>query len=859
MKLVSRLLFVSATLATTLSVSCSRFDKRSAVEAPSDVKDSFTIEQLDNKLTLSSSSSFLIGINKKSLDKEFLLQSELIVQPVIPQYNSLKSRVIAFKEYNDHLYMLETNDGHSVSNELPQNLVLTKFKIVKQSPQMIYFDFSEGMSKLFLSKDWNAQDMDGGEYRSSWQNVDLDVSYVANASIDKQNNLTIQQVAQAKIQASGMNQDVPIEARYYLTPYIKNPGFQSVKSTSFDRMGFFEVAPSLKQGSGEKIIHAAKWDERKPIVYAISANTPKEYVEPIKEGVLYWNKAFGKEVIKVEMAPEGVTAPNFHHNLVQWVDWKDAGFAYADAQMDPRTGEVLHAQVFLTSVFGFGGVQKARRLLKKLMNEENPTTPQPGHPSLTLSGFENNLICHFNPNRQELSTSLSQLLAEVGSEEEMNAKILKVAQDYVREVVAHEIGHTLGLRHNFAGSSAANFELKDRKTIFDRYLKDGKTPEGIITSSSMMEYQKFEESSLTGDQILSTAQALDYDFKTIQTLYMGKTYSHEEIPLFCTDSHVGEYIDCNLFDAGPSAFEYVIQQEQETMKGLPYLLLERYIAVKSPMPGQQVFPLSKGSMNPFEFAATALANRIKFLQSLSSDSKILKVQRTFELINDLNTSEVGQAETAYLESEVKRLGGVEVFLKSKSFAEIKALHETFLKLLDSPEYSSGVGANGQAYAFSEMDKTIIKNEVQKFFSRLPVAMLIVELSILDKSKNVIDHQLGLDLLDVIARKATMVVSLAASTIKGEVKNASGESVAVEVPQFIFPMSLRIMGVNLLSDRGEDVLWSRKIRTKLFKVLKAHLDEALKQDIDNLAIEDLSDDMARWVIENQKVLNAFRAL
>ena len=82
------------------------------------------------------------------------------------------------------------------------------------------------------------------------------------------------------------------------------------------------------------------------IVFAISSNTPKEYRESVREGVLYWNKAFGREQIKVIIAPEGVSAPHPDYNVIQWANWDQAGFAYADAQMDPRTGEILHAQVF---------------------------------------------------------------------------------------------------------------------------------------------------------------------------------------------------------------------------------------------------------------------------------------------------------------------------------------------------------------------------------------------------------------------------------------------------------------------------------------------------------------------------------
>ena len=50
--------------------------------------------------------------------------------------------------------------------------------------------------------------------------------------------------------------------------------------------------------------------------------------------------------------------------MIQWLNWDQAGYAYADAQMDPRTGQVLHAQIFLPSSFAFGGIEEARKFWK---------------------------------------------------------------------------------------------------------------------------------------------------------------------------------------------------------------------------------------------------------------------------------------------------------------------------------------------------------------------------------------------------------------------------------------------------------------------------------------------------------------
>ena len=64
-------------------------------------------------------------------------------------------------------------------------------------------------------------------------------------------------------------------------------------------------------------------------------------------------------------APDGVTAPDAEYNIIQWVPWDNAGFAYADDLMDPLSGQSEHGQAYITSVFAFMGRAGARVLLRE--------------------------------------------------------------------------------------------------------------------------------------------------------------------------------------------------------------------------------------------------------------------------------------------------------------------------------------------------------------------------------------------------------------------------------------------------------------------------------------------------------------
>lgn len=225
-----------------------------------------------------------------------------------------------------------------------------------------------------------------------------------------------------------------------------------------------------------------------------------------EKGILYWNQVAGDEIIRAVDAPEGLTAPNPDYNIVQWVPYETAGYAYADMQADPRTGEILHAQVFMTSAFTFSGQTAARNLIRRLRSTEGKGT-KPASP-FQLHGFEQEDICDFDP-----SANLAEALDALVKANIDDAKILKASQDYVRMVVAHEIGHTIGLRHNFAGNLVANYSMADRMPILAQYLKDGAAPKNVIPSSSVMDYLPAIEDFIMGDQMLRGA-AYSYDQKS---------------------------------------------------------------------------------------------------------------------------------------------------------------------------------------------------------------------------------------------------------------------------------------------------------------------------------------------------------
>ncbi len=192
---------------------------------------------------------------------------------------------------------------------------------------------------------------------------------------------------------------------------------------------------------------AAVSDPVKPIIYYVDNGAPKAIQDALIEGASWWNQAFEaagfRNAFQVRVLPPDADPMDVRYNVVNWVHRATRGWSIGDSVVDPRTGEIIKGDVTLDS-------QRARQdfLLGAGM------TPQ----YVSASN-----ACDFG------------LLPEIDylspSDNPADAKSMSYAR--IRQLSAHEVGHTLGFTHNFAASTYGRGSVMDYPApLVD--IKDGK-------------------------------------------------------------------------------------------------------------------------------------------------------------------------------------------------------------------------------------------------------------------------------------------------------------------------------------------------------------------------------------------------
>lgn len=191
---------------------------------------------------------------------------------------------------------------------------------------------------------------------------------------------------------------------------------------------YYDYATPIHQPINKKFIvrhrlnkknpNAAMSEAVEPIVYYLDSGCPEPVKSALLDGAKWWNQAFEaagyKNAFQVKVLPADAHPLDVRYNVIQWVHRSTRGWSYGASVSDPRTGEIIKGHVSLGSL----------RVRQDFMIAQG-------------------------------------LLSPYEKDSDNHKKLMEMALARLRQLSAHEIGHTIGLSHNFASS------VNDRASVMD--------------------------------------------------------------------------------------------------------------------------------------------------------------------------------------------------------------------------------------------------------------------------------------------------------------------------------------------------------------------------------------------------------
>lgn len=423
-----------------------------------------------------------------------------------------------FRIAGDELQLVADNRRLSASDVNHPELLISRFKILSQTDTALTISGAD--SSIFLAQVFEGTKSSGEDAIFNPAGSPPRESWIRSFDFVPEGNYLLQQTSIMTASGNLVEMMESIFPRSTLNPGANFQRFQmdptSPIGVTDDFLARYRFLPSetiydaaagaTAKGDPMKVAYAAHYDispkadgTSSTIDWYVTPNIPDETLPAIQQSVEGWNRYFktekgiARDVMKFKgKLPDGIHLGDPRYNVINWDSKRVAGAAYESQATDPATGKQSHSLIYMPAAWLQIGLDYYKAGIAADIQSKDVLTSRVGKSNERPS-----------TSRLGCMRDMKDSIALVASGRLSRDEIQKYSVELLKQTLFHEVGHSLGLAHNFKGSLSYN--PADPKSAF---------------STSIMDYNDYEiERGAFYDVNSADGPLLEYDRQAISTIY----------------------------------------------------------------------------------------------------------------------------------------------------------------------------------------------------------------------------------------------------------------------------------------------------------------------------------------------------